>query len=44
VKGLWLEQGVTYSKRRQAKLQAELNRHAKFVGVRHVTFEENYLR
>ncbi len=42
VTGLWLEPGVRYGRGRRAKLEAELDRHRRFVGAADVEFAKDY--
>ncbi len=42
VKGLWLEPGLRFSKGRAQRLEAELERLARFAGVGSVVFEEGF--
>ena len=44
VTGLWLEPKVNFSKGRQAKLNAELNPHARFIDVSSVLWVPGYLK
>ncbi|MBT4490102.1 MAG: winged helix-turn-helix domain-containing protein [Rhodospirillaceae bacterium] len=44
VTGLWLEPKVKFSKGREAKLAAELKRHAKFIGMARVMWEPGFLK
>jgi len=44
VRAFWPEQGVRSSKARFAKLQAELERSARFSGCSDITFEQDWLR
>jgi len=44
VTGLWLEPGVKFTKGRKAKLEAEVNRHAKFIGMGAVLWEPGFLK
>jgi hypothetical protein len=44
VSGLWLEPGVRLSKARLKKLEAEVNRHARFIGLADVTLDKGFLK
>jgi uncharacterized protein len=44
VTGLWLEPGIKYTKGRKKKLASELNRHARFIGMQDVTFDDRFLK
>ena len=44
VTGLWLEPGIKYTKGREKKLMSELNRHARFIGLEDVTFDDGFLK
>ena len=44
VTGLWLEPKIKFSQARQKNLNAELNRHARFIGVKNVTYDRGYLK
>jgi len=44
VKALWLEPGISLTKKRQQRLTAELNRQAKFVGLTAVNYATDYCR
>jgi uncharacterized protein len=44
VTGLWLEPGIKFSKAREKKLSSELQRHAKFISVGDVTFDDGFLK
>jgi uncharacterized protein len=44
VTGLWLEPKVKFTQARRQSLAGELNRHAKFTGMKQVTYAPDYLR
>jgi uncharacterized protein len=44
VKALWLEPGIKFNTGRKKKLDAELKRHANFIGVGEVTWEPDCLK
>jgi hypothetical protein len=44
VMGLWLEPGVRFTNGREAKLRAEVRRHAKFIGMGAVLWEPGFLK
>ncbi len=44
VRAYWPEQGIRASKGREAKLQAELERTARFAGVSDITYEPDWQR
>lgn len=44
VKALWLEAGVKFTKKRQQRLAAELTRHAKFVDMKQVNYDSDYVK
>ena len=44
VTGLWLEAGVKFTNGREAKLRAEVSRHAKFIGMGAVLWEPGFLK
>jgi len=44
VTGLWLEPRIKPSKQRLSSLEAELDRHRRFVGAERVTFADGFLR
>lgn len=44
IMGLWHEPTVRNTLARQRSLAAELNRHAKFIGMKHVVYEPGYLK
>jgi uncharacterized protein len=44
VTGLWLEPGVKFTKGREKKLTSELNRHARFISLDDVTFDDGFLK
>jgi len=44
VTGLWLEPGVKLSKRRKAKLEAELDRYRRFTGCTQVVWTGGAVR
>lgn len=44
VTGLWLEPGVRFTNGREAKLRAEVRRHAKFIGMGAVLWEPGFLK
>jgi hypothetical protein len=44
VKALWLEPGIKFNPTRAKKLDAELKRHANFIGVANLTWAPDYLK